>query len=40
MRNFIENLFCNLRVGFFLWSCRRGIYGEGWGSGNEEILWV
>lgn len=36
MKNFTENLLCNLRVGLSPWSCRRGIYGEGWGSGNEE----
>lgn len=40
MKNFTENLLCNLRVGLSPWSCRRGIYGEGWGSGNEETSWV
>lgn len=38
--NFTENLLCNLRVGLSPWSCRRGKYGEGWGSGNEETSWV
>lgn len=34
------NLLCSLRVGLPPWSCLRGKYGEGWGSGNEETSWV